>query len=255
MLDRTTTALSAIAPLQAGVFTFVINGTTVTMSASDAVALSPAVALELSVDACARTFIVDEPEVNATAIPFFEGLSSFAQSAISPSVSDSARGSLSLLFRCLWNSSLELKPLFTGPRGGVRSLPNSVSVLSVEAIDCLLSDATFCIDREDLLLEWILGLGADYLSLLGRVQWSGLTADLVSAFERAALVEPQESVWAEVPRLMRLPVFSRPAGFSSLIVADFPALFAEFGGKRFTLLWRGACDGFLAKDFHGRCDR
>jgi hypothetical protein len=62
-----------------------------------------------------------------------------------------------------------------------------------------------------------------------------------------------------------------PAGFASLIVADFPALFAEgkrkkfgrdkppgffaeFHGEFFTLLWRGSCDGFRAKDFHGRCD-
>jgi hypothetical protein len=44
------------------------------------------------------------------------------------------------------------------------------------------------------------------------------------------------------------------AGFASLIVADFPALFAEFRGKRFTLLWRGSRDGFGARDFHGRCD-
>jgi hypothetical protein len=47
---------------------------------------------------------------------------------------------------------------------------------------------------------------------------------------------------------------SAPAGFASLIVADFPALFAEFRGKRFTLLWRGSRDGFGARDFHGRCD-
>jgi hypothetical protein len=45
-----------------------------------------------------------------------------------------------------------------------------------------------------------------------------------------------------------------PARFASLIVADFPALFAEFRGKRFTLLWRGSRDGFGARDFHGRCD-
>jgi hypothetical protein len=45
-----------------------------------------------------------------------------------------------------------------------------------------------------------------------------------------------------------------PAGFASLIVADFPALFAEFHGKRSTLLWRGSRHGFDAGDFHGRCD-
>jgi hypothetical protein len=61
------------------------------------------------------------------------------------------------------------------------------------------------------------------------------------------------------------------AGFASLIVADFPPLFAEgekrllgrdkppgllaeFRGKRFTLLWRGTRDGFGAGDFHERCD-
>jgi hypothetical protein len=33
-----------------------------------------------------------------------------------------------------------------------------------------------------------------------------------------------------------------------------PARFAEFTGKRFTLLWRGIRDGFGTRDFHGRCD-
>jgi hypothetical protein len=45
-----------------------------------------------------------------------------------------------------------------------------------------------------------------------------------------------------------------PAGFASVIVAHFPELFAEFRGKRFTLLWRGSRDGFRAWGFHGRCD-
>jgi hypothetical protein len=45
-----------------------------------------------------------------------------------------------------------------------------------------------------------------------------------------------------------------PAGFASLIVADFPALFAEFRGRSFTLLWRGSRDGFGVRDFHVRCD-
>jgi hypothetical protein len=40
----------------------------------------------------------------------------------------------------------------------------------------------------------------------------------------------------------------------SLIVWDFPEIFAEFRGKRFSLLWRGSRDGFEAKQFHRRCD-
>jgi hypothetical protein len=45
-----------------------------------------------------------------------------------------------------------------------------------------------------------------------------------------------------------------PAGFTSLIVAEFPVLFNEFRRKRFTLLWRGSRDGFGADAFHDRCD-
>jgi hypothetical protein len=35
---------------------------------------------------------------------------------------------------------------------------------------------------------------------------------------------------------------------------DFPAIFDEFREKKFSLLWRGSCDGFRAYDFHNRCD-
>jgi hypothetical protein len=61
------------------------------------------------------------------------------------------------------------------------------------------------------------------------------------------------------PSSVALP--AAPAGFASLIVVDFPALFAElckksfFGReKRFALLCRGSRDGFGARDFHCRCD-
>jgi hypothetical protein len=40
----------------------------------------------------------------------------------------------------------------------------------------------------------------------------------------------------------------------SLIVSDFPAIFSEFGGKRFRLLLRGSRDGFGASVFHNRCN-
>jgi hypothetical protein len=68
-------------------------------------------------------------------------------------------------------------------------------------------------------------------------------------------------LWAAVSDLVRKALgFTdrRPllalAGFASLIVADFPALFAEFRWKPFTLLWRGSSDGFRARHFHCRCD-
>jgi hypothetical protein len=45
-----------------------------------------------------------------------------------------------------------------------------------------------------------------------------------------------------------------PVRLDSLIVSDFPEIFAEFRAKRFSLLWRGSRDGFSAGEFHGRCD-
>jgi hypothetical protein len=40
----------------------------------------------------------------------------------------------------------------------------------------------------------------------------------------------------------------------SLIISGFPEIFAEFRGKKFSLLWRGSRDGFTAEEFHRRCD-
>jgi hypothetical protein len=51
------------------------------------------------------------------------------------------------------------------------------------------------------------------------------------------------------------PEAAPPApALASVIVADFPDIFAEFRGKRFSLLWRGGRDGFGAREFHSRCD-
>jgi hypothetical protein len=51
--------------------------------------------------------------------------------------------------------------------------------------------------------------------------------------------------------LWQFPLVPR---IDSRIISDFPKLFGEFRGKRFSLLWRGSRDGFTAKGFHGRCD-
>jgi hypothetical protein len=40
----------------------------------------------------------------------------------------------------------------------------------------------------------------------------------------------------------------------SLVFDDFPRIFEDFKGQKFTLLWRGSRDGFKANEFHGRCD-
>jgi hypothetical protein len=45
-----------------------------------------------------------------------------------------------------------------------------------------------------------------------------------------------------------------PLFIDSHINSTFPPLFEAFGGKQFSLLWRGNRDGFSAANFHSRCD-
>jgi hypothetical protein len=45
-----------------------------------------------------------------------------------------------------------------------------------------------------------------------------------------------------------------PPSLDSLIISDFPAIFADFRTKKFSLLWRGSRDSFKSASFHGRCD-
>jgi hypothetical protein len=47
-------------------------------------------------------------------------------------------------------------------------------------------------------------------------------------------------------RHCRLPV-------DSVIISDFPKIFIEFRGKRFSRLWRGGRDGFDGRNFHDHC--
>jgi uncharacterized coiled-coil protein SlyX len=105
---------------------------------------------------------------------------------------------------------------------------------------------------------------------LGRArEIAALQADLArSEANLARLSSAVESLRAEVsaqkappPPTATPPARAHPpphspaaAGFDSAIVPQIPALLAEFGGKRFSLLWRGTRDGFDAREFHRRCD-
>jgi hypothetical protein len=40
----------------------------------------------------------------------------------------------------------------------------------------------------------------------------------------------------------------------SVIITEYPALFSDFRGKVFSLLYRGSRDGFGGRDFHNKCD-
>jgi hypothetical protein len=126
-------------------------------------------------------------------------------------------------------------------------------LLSIDALDDLLSSESFFVDSEEALLDILLTIG--HPSLLRHIQWSFInTSTITPLCENPVLCHPTEPVWmALVNRLSRPP--SPPIGhIDSLVVSDFPPLFEEFRMKRFNLLWRGSRDGFTAEEFHRRCD-
>jgi hypothetical protein len=123
-------ALSSAHPLRAipfgADFTFVINGNAFVRNTAESAALWPAVALQLSVDACERKFSLFDGRMD---IPPFDRL--FSQS---PEVFVGAdKRSLDQLFGSLWNPALETA-FFCPPFSS-----DSFSLLSIDAFDSLLS--------------------------------------------------------------------------------------------------------------------
>jgi hypothetical protein len=247
-----TRALKHARQLRAAVsqdFTVAINGTQIGRSATEAAALSPAVALQLSVDACAHKMNVHDGRIGSLAISSFWRLLNAGGVSLSPSKSRS----LGLLFGRLSNPDLECR--FTG-----LAPTDSLSLLSVDALDALLSDGGMALpislDSEDALLEAILGLGEDYFPLLKHVRWQFLSSDcLAAAFAEHSAIAPPESVWHGLRERLKRVFLPPPAGFESAIVSTFPDIFCEFSAQQFRLLWRGSRDGFSAREFHRRCDR
>jgi hypothetical protein len=99
--------------------------------------------------------------------------------------------------------------------------------------------------------RWLQG-GHEFTKLRSRI--SRLEAEVMP-------LRPLPKVPAEVsaPKTAPIPPSPpprpAPVRFDSLIVSDFPEIFAEFRGKRFLLLWRGSRDGFGPRHFHSRRDR
>jgi hypothetical protein len=206
------------------------KGVTLECDVSEAVAVSAAVREQLSVDACACTFSVSDV-----------GVLDALRCIISGSAVSDER-SLSTLGRQLCNPMLELQSVCSKTdRFDLNSI--DLSSLSVDALDQILTEGSFYIKSEDDLFLRICGLGSEYRPLLRHIEIGFLSV--------AALAEcfafPSECIWIGISRLL-VPALD------SVIISDFPEIFDEFRGKRFSLLWRGGRDGFGERDFHNRCD-
>jgi hypothetical protein len=220
-------------------FIFTSENAITECSVGQAIALSPAVREQLSVDACARTFTLND----VSAVDSVRCLLSGDAVAL-----ERSRNGLGRQF-C--SPGLELALAGTD-RFDLDSF--DVSILSVEALDEVLGLSSFSIASEDALLDQLLSLGDEYRSLLSRIE-----SRFLSAAGLASLVEhfvfPPECVYCGILESLILPpVPPPPSGWDSAIVPDFPELFEDFKTKHFTLLWRGSRDGFHCWDFHRLCD-
>jgi hypothetical protein len=74
---------------------------------------------------------------------------------------------------------------------------------------------------------------------------SGFGADIAAASEKLQMEIGNMTAWI-------LGNYVRYC--NSLVLEDFPAIFDDFKGQNFMLLWRGSRHGFEAKEFHRRCD-
>jgi hypothetical protein len=112
----------------------------------------------------------------------------------------------------------------------------------------LLLNESISVESEDSLLRHILKEGGGYRDLLRHIQIAFLSEDGLSLLSESFEIPPESVFELAVARITH-PVFH-----DLRVISDFPEIFAEFRGKRFSLLWRGSRDGFGASEFHGRCD-
>jgi hypothetical protein len=214
-------------------FSLVVNGTTIAVSP----AVSPAITFQLSVDACARTFIIPDGCLDHSATE------AFTRFIFGGDVYISDADSLALLFKYLCNP--ELAALFLSVTDS--PLPDSYSL---DTLDAILTSKSLVIDSEDTLFYSILDLGPAYFPLLRHISWHFLSSEVFTSLQWNPIAE---CIWEGIHDF-RSPSRTLKNPLDSLIITDFPEIFREFQEKKFTLLWRGTRDGFRLREFHYRCD-
>jgi hypothetical protein len=235
-------------------FVFLVNGGMIESDIAEAVALSPFVREQLSVDCCAHEFVICDNDIDSSSIASLQSL--LSGSVISVGCSEG------LLSKDLGNWSLECLPFLCSKSGIYGTVSGSkiskgvdfeladISVLSFEALDDLLLNSSFMIESEDALLRHFLKFESCDWFLVEHIQLEFLSDEGLWLLADHFKIPP-ESVWEWAIEAITHPP---PSQLDSVIVSSFPAIFAEFRDKHFTFLWRGGRDGFKASDFHRRCD-
>jgi hypothetical protein len=183
-------------PLFGASFAFIVNGALVESEVAEAAALSPFVWEQLSVDACAREFVLSI--IESSAIASLQSL--LFGAAISVGQSEV------LLSRHFGNAPLECDLLGFSKGAIAATISGSViekrvsfesahlSVLSSEALDDLLLTSLVIIESEDELLRLFLKLGSCDRFFVKHIQLGFLSAEGLSLLTDQVKIPP-ESVW------------------------------------------------------------
>jgi hypothetical protein len=248
-----------------GNFVFIVNGVAFASNVVEATVLSPAVLAQLSVDACARNFLISDNQIDPADFFFLQRLISgeaiFARKSHRRSVvllcQQLYNAQLEQLIFCACSSPLANDTVFDFSNATAATPVDLHSVLqflpiSVDAFDTLLSSKELSITSEDELFCRILALGSAYAPLLRHVSFALLSLEGILGTVKS-LIElcPMESIWPGIADRTKREIASP---LDSLIVSTFPALLDEFRWKPIKLLSHGSRNGFGATDFHSRCD-
>jgi hypothetical protein len=247
-------------------FIFIVNGQEYSVSAVEAILLSPRLFDFTEQDGTRKRFDIADRRIDCNV---FSDLLRFIR--CEPiSISGSMRNSLVLLSRSLGNRSLER--MFQSLRfdststsidlNGVCSVSSIETVnlsdicsMSIEDLSMLevcqlcdiLSSENLRLESEDWLLNTIISLGSDYVLLLNFVRMEFLSEEgLCAFFDHYGYCDVSETIWNSFVRRMRKP--------NSKIISSIPSIFRDFGGNSYRLLYRGSRDGFNLKAFHDKVD-
>jgi hypothetical protein len=212
-------------------FTFVVNGVSIASDLVEAVNLSPAVADQLSVDACSNQFAVNSPEI---------WLEDFLTIRL-------CRPFQNAFLERLFLNGISCSFFSIASRVNLSAI-SDFSLLSVDALDDLLSNESVMFESEDDLLEQIFELGFLHYPLLGHLRPALLSQAGKSFFATAFPdLHLTESLFRECRSLINCHLNST---LKSAILSKCPLIFSGFSDLRFDLLWQRTRDGFGTIEFH-----
>jgi hypothetical protein len=228
-----------------------VNGCQIEQEVCESAALFPSVRQQLSVDSCAQKFYVNYHGIDPAAIDSLEVL-------LSREMISNVRSQL-LLSKFLGNEHPErlflnfsksdigknLSELIIGSRIEIDFDSTDISNFSFEVLDNLLLNESVSVESEDSLLRHILHLRPNYRDLVRHIHIVNLSEDGLSLLFESFDIPSESVLHFAVERIRHPP----PPPLDSQIISGIPEIFAEFRGKKFSLLRRGSRHGFKAKTF------